>query len=288
MLLALLLFAVLAASFLDPTIQSRAVHIPSHALIVDYLGSWAAKYKDSMLRWPHRQELSLPPNPTSQPLSASIQAIVDDLLDKRLAVEKVLQSNFAARSRGASVACTFTSGCSSPILPWDWVWLPAHAPQFALMEEDGPGEFWRIDSRNGQLGIFLSKEVAPLYITLQHIRVGSPTGPTDAPRNVLVWGAVDGDSNLQAFQSALGGKEGVRELYGRTAPGFAPSEYQFAVLASFEYDISGPVFQTFPIAEGIQLANLNFRIVVVEVIDNWGSSTTRLDRVLIHGNRAFY
>lgn len=155
-------------------------------------------------------------------------------------------------------------------------------PALALTDDNRIGNCWRIPAKHGQLGIMLPDFIRPTFVTVDHIPVELAADPGEAPSHIVLWGVVDGDRNERLLEDhRLLLQEDERHVppyTGRTAA-------NFVILANFTYDTvkgSSPV-QTFPIRSIFREVALDFGLVIVEIVDNWGSASTCMYRVRVHG-----
>ena len=100
------------------------------------------------------------------------------------------------------------------------------------------------------------------------------------------WGSVDGSQNGAQFKEFL-------SLYPKTyqSPTTGPpitNGYQFVHLTDFEYDVNVTSHvQTFQVYPHVPPLDMDFRVFVVKVLDNWGGSSTCLYQLCIHGQPSF-
>ena len=185
------------------------------------------------------------------------------------------QHDFALEAEGGSVFCPLTSFCHSR--------LPdkTSTVHFALTNDSRAESCWRLPSRSGQLAIVLHSPIHPTAVTIDHIAIDIATDIGQAPRKMVLWGIVDGPHNRQAISRS--------KRVTRSTPGGPPlaAHYLFQQLVVFEYSItrSSPV-QTFPISSDYANAKIDFGIVVLEIVSNWGADHTCLYRVRVHGDVA--
>jgi SUN domain-containing protein 1/2 len=138
--------------------------------------------------------------------------------------------------------------------------------------------------------------VAPVYveeITIDHIAKEVAFDMRSAPRTMEVWGMVEGKDNIErvkewktarAARKELGLEDEVAEI---EYPSTLPKTPEYIRLARFTYDIHAPNnVQTFPVDPEIRDLGVDFGIVVLRVLDNWGRDDfTCLYRFRVHGQR---
>ncbi|KAI9069635.1 hypothetical protein FKP32DRAFT_1559301 [Trametes sanguinea] len=157
------------------------------------------------------------------------------------------------------------------------------APEGALQSLDfRRPSCWSFPGNHGQLGIRLSRKVIPTYIALDMAYPNPTEGKSHAPRHVIFWGVVDGDSNHAKYEKVLYENKDAVARYG-TGPAQTLG-YTFIVLADFEYDGTSPFpLQAYRVAGPVVDAEMVFGVVVVEVRSNWGGERTAICGVRVHG-----
>jgi len=152
--------------------------------------------------------------------------------------------------------------------------------------------------------VALSSPVYITDITIDHIAMEVAFDLRTAPRDMEVWGIVEGKENLEkviAFRaerasqraearrlaeesgSPLSEEEPDEDAY----PPTLPSDEPFIRIASFTYDVNAPSnIQTFPVRTEIQELGVDFGIVALVINNNWGrKDRTCLYRFRVHGER---
>lgn len=105
-------------------------------------------------------------------------------------------------------------------------------------------------------------------------------GLLDVPRNVTLWGSIEGKNNNLAYQRLVDSQI-VRAEDTSSHKGTGT----FLRLASFEFDIDAPEdTQIFPVFDHIQKGALDFAVVAVEVGRSWGGGEVCLYRVRVYGD----
>ncbi|OSC96424.1 Sad1/UNC-like protein [Trametes coccinea BRFM310] len=162
--------------------------------------------------------------------------------------------------------------------------VTSRPPEFALQDDMRVGNCWKTDTRNAQLAVVLPQLVYPTHITVDHIPTEIAANVGEAPKNMLVWGVIDGKLNRARYLNLLSSDEPIPSADGRFAPPHAGG-YSYVLLSTFQYDLAAPSHvQTFPVDPRIVKSRMYFGIVVFEIVDNWGSPTTCLYRVRVHGD----
>ncbi|KAJ8457004.1 hypothetical protein ONZ51_g11789 [Trametes cubensis] len=193
----------------------------------------------------------------------------------------VLSPDYALRANGGRIVPSLTSPRSRSA-PSTTIF----DPEIVIDEEISVGRCWAI-AVGGQLGLSTSVLIHPRNVTIDHIPRHIALDIGRAPRHMILWGVVDGHSNLQRFRTLLKNDPEAGALLelgtdGRTSPPLSGS-HAFIALTTFEYDVSiDSPSQAFPVSKYISMSNMDFGIFVLEVIDNWGATDTCLYRKTQH------
>ena len=237
-----------------------------------------------------------------QDVSALITQLVDSAVS-RINKDGIAKPDFALYSAGARVIPSLTSpafevnpqGFGSQIvgLFTGKGYFGGRPPITALHHEAHSGHCWPFAGEQGQLGVML---VAPAYveeITIDHVAKEVAFDMRSAPRKMEVWGMVEGKDNVERVKEWKAGRAARRELgeQGQVDeigyPTTLPKEPEYIRLANFTYDIHAPNnVQTFPVDPEVRDLRVDFGIVVLRVLDNWGRGEfTCLYRFRVHGQR---
>ncbi|KAI0364520.1 hypothetical protein BV20DRAFT_1039373 [Pilatotrama ljubarskyi] len=221
---------------------------------------------------------------SSPPIPITLQAYVDRVISAKLR-DPVGRRDFALHADGGRVMEDLTfplpihTSKQPPV-------SPLQNPERALQDDIHIGNCWHIPSRTGQLGIILPVHVYPTHVTIDHIPIEIAADIGRAPRNMLLWGVVDGELNRARYLNFTSFEQLVPSAMGRRAPPVMGNN-TYILLSSLEYDIyASSHIQTFQIDPRLIYSRMYFGIVVLEIVDNWGSTTTCLYRVRIHGDVA--
>ncbi|KAK7680748.1 hypothetical protein QCA50_016056 [Cerrena zonata] len=151
-----------------------------------------------------------------------------------------------------------------------------------------PDRRWCLMGSRGQLGIILAYPGRITNVSIAH--PPSFSGLPNAPRDIIVWGVVDGETNegiyvnsgdvLQDLRSRLPVKTPFPRYNGRAV--------SYVPLAAFSYNIRNiDLFQMFDVFPEVHQVRMDFGIIVVQIVSNWGElSFTALHHVGIYGERA--
>ena len=148
------------------------------------------------------------------------------------------------------------------------------------ISRDPPGTCWSFRGNSGTFGVVLNApNVLPSHVVIQHQRFNSTMLLSRAPREVIVWGLVDGAKNVEAYKRS---RNALVSASLRRAP--FPREGVFLPLAEFEFDITGPPMrQVFPLFDEAKSWGIDFGVIVFQVRSNWGADVTSLCTVHVHG-----
>lgn len=175
-------------------------------------------------------------------------------------------------------------------------------PVTALHHETHSGHCWPFAGSEGRLGVALSAPVYISDITIDHVAKEVASDMRSAPREMDVWGMVEGKDNIakvKAWQAEKAAKRAEAkadaELKGIAFvdepeikyPSRLPRSPQYIRIASFKYDIySHNNIQTFSADEEVRNLGVDFGIVMLDIRNNWGRDEyTCLYRVRVHGEK---
>ncbi|KAI0083224.1 hypothetical protein BDY19DRAFT_900599 [Irpex rosettiformis] len=202
-----------------------------------------------------------------------LEEIVNRRVQEILQAAAITRRDFALKTNGGVIACSFTTNC--PFWPFS-LWTPTLS--LAITESDRTGDCWLVHAQHAQIGVVLSQPVYPTHVTIDHA-LNQVADVNEAPRSMILWGLVDGESNWARFKSLdiIATGDGIS-----TSP-LSRQTQKFVPLASFVYDVSRSPSQTFAVFDHIRLSRMDFTTVVLEIRNNWGSEKTCLYRMRIHG-----
>lgn len=176
-------------------------------------------------------------------------------------------------------------------------------PVTALHHETHSGYCWPFAGSQGYLGVALSAPVHITDVTIDHVSKEIAANLESAPKEMELWGLVEGQDNMEKVarwkeerarrreelktQAEAQGEVWMDDEETEEYPSMLPKDPQYLRIASFSYDIHGSSdVQTFPILQEVQELGIDFGIVVLYVKSNWGHSEfTCLYRLRIHGNQ---
>jgi len=137
----------------------------------------------------------------------------------------------------------------------------------------------------------------PAYVeefSIEHLAKEVAFDMRSAPRQMEVWGLVEGKDNEEKVKAWRAERAARREEEGADAdvydegiyPETLPKKPEYLRLANFAYDIHAPRnIQTFAVDPEIRKLGVDFGVVVLRVLNNWGQEFTCLYRFRVHGQR---
>jgi len=173
------------------------------------------------------------------------------------------------------------------------------SPVTALHQDLHTGNCWPMTGSYGQLGVMLALPAVISDVTIDHVAKEVAFDLATAPRDMEVWGQVEGENNtakVAAWQAEQAKRRQEAEEAGEPIsevdvedvyPSTLPKDVPFIRLASFTYDIHAPSnVQTFPVRQEVKDLELDFGIVALVIKNNWGKDAyTCLYRFRVHGQR---
>ncbi|KAI9431175.1 hypothetical protein H4582DRAFT_1789667, partial [Lactarius indigo] len=144
------------------------------------------------------------------------------------------------------------------------------------------GLCWSFRGNSGTVGVALSApNVLPSHIVIQHQPSNSTALLSRAPRQVMVWGLVDGAKNMEAYKQS---RDAFASTIVRRPPFPTSREGLFLPLAEIEFDITTQsLHQSFPLYDEAKSWGIDFGIIVFQVRSNWGADVTSLCSVHVYG-----
>lgn len=157
-------------------------------------------------------------------------------------------------------------------------------PIVILEDNVAVGECWEFEGGYGYVGIQLPERVLISHVSLNYVDPAliSIQSMARAPSTITLWGVVKSDDvnkdipadvETRSFLDFSGWDEWSVDVPDRFIP-----------LAHLNYNISSSsLLQHFPISVDDRLRNMTFHAILLEITSNWGSNTTCLYFVGIHG-----
>ncbi len=144
------------------------------------------------------------------------------------------------------------------------------------------GACWLFRGTTGTFGVVLdTANVMPSHIVLHHRLFNSTTSLSRAPRQVTVWGMVDGGQNMKRYSSS---PHPFTATIARVPPFSISKRGIFLPLANIDFDITAPSLrQSFPLYDEVQSWGIDFGVIVFDIRSNWGGDVTSLCSVHVYG-----
>ena len=164
-------------------------------------------------------------------------------------------------------------------------------PVTALHHDVQNGFCWPFPGSQGHLGVKLAAPVKVESVSVDHVPKEIAFDVRSAPREMEVWGLVEGSENERKLKEWREMKEAIRSSSEAEEeeeyPSILPRQPAYIRLADFTYDVDGPSHvQNFPVSDKIKEMGLDFGVVVLMVKSNWGRREfTCLYRFRVHGSR---
>ncbi|CAA7266875.1 unnamed protein product [Cyclocybe aegerita] len=237
-----------------------------------------------------------------QDVTALISHLVDNAVT-RVGKDGIAKADYAMHSGGARVVPSLTSptleikpnGFTAQVMSLFTGSGSAigRMPVVALHPDSHNGLCWPFAGQQGQLGVALAAPVFVEEVTVDHLSKDVAYDMRSAPREMEVWGMVEGKDNigrLKAWKDERATRKEmgqVDEYESVVYPKTLPNHPEYIRLANFTYDIHAPQYvQTFPVDPEIKALGIDFGIVALRVLNNWGRDEyTCLYRFRVHGQR---
>jgi hypothetical protein len=129
---------------------------------------------------------------------------------------------------------------------------------------------------------FLLASFMPSHVVIDHWPSNSTISLSRAPRQLMVWGLVDGEANMKAFSQS----QYVLSSTLTNMPPFPISkEGVFLLLAEINFDVTAQSLrQVFPLSNSALSWGIDFGVIVFDIRSNWGADTTSLCTVHVYGH----
>jgi len=257
---------------------------------------------------------------TNKPLSAvtikstdgqDVTALIHQMIDSitsNWSKDVLARPDFALHSAGAQIIPSLTSATYS-ISPEGVVgkaigfvtgsgYASGLSPINALYPHNYAGRCWPFEGSEGQLGVKLARRTYISDITIDHVAKEVAFDLRSTPRQMEVWGLVEGQDNLAKVAGWLTDRQRRRSDAVESGialdpkdeewevPKHLPKDAQYIRVAKFLYDVhSTRNIQTFPVDSEVRALGVDFGVVVLVVKNNWGRPEyTCLYRFRVHGD----
>jgi hypothetical protein len=163
-------------------------------------------------------------------------------------------------------------------------------PSMALTDKIGEDYCWNFPGSSGHLGIALKERISVHQASIDHIprELASDVGIQQAPRKVILWGKVDGEHNeamAQMYRQHLQFQN--PDPVPLRPKGLRDTKNSYVPLVYMEYKLVGSShshIQTGSVSHYLKSLGMDFDVVILEVLSNWGAPSTCLHRVRVHGS----
>ena len=144
------------------------------------------------------------------------------------------------------------------------------------------GGCWSFRGNSGTFGIaFDTPNIIPSQVAIRHWPFNSTTSLSRAPRQITVWGLVDGEANLKTFSRSRRSFTSAIERVPRSLS----KEGVFLLLAKIDFDITArSLRQVFPLYSEALSLGIDFGVIVFDIHSNWGADVTSLCSVHVYGH----
>lgn len=141
---------------------------------------------------------------------------------------------------------------------------------------------WSFRGKSGTFGIALdTPNVIPTHVGIHHW-LNSTTQFSRAPRDITVWGLVDGEANLKTFsqshQLTSASTRMPRSLISKAGPFLPLGEIYFNISAGSQRG------QVFPLYSEALSLGMDFGVIVFDIRSNWGEDITSLCSIHVYGH----
>ncbi|KXN84739.1 Spindle pole body-associated protein sad1 [Leucoagaricus sp. SymC.cos] len=240
--------------------------------------------------------------PGGQDLKSIIKDVVDDAV-LLFSKDTIGKADYAMHANGARVIPSLTSA-SFELQPHSmrsqiagfftgYGSAVGRPPVTALHHESHGGYCWPFVGSPGQLGVSLAAPIIIDEVTIDHVAKEVAINIASAPKLCEVWAMIEGEENEKKYLEIIEVREKAR-VKSADAEGLAEAEEHpvtlphnppYLRIANFTYDAeSAKNVQTFSIDEDVKEKQMDFGIVVLRVLDNWGMEKyTCLYRFRVHG-----
>ncbi|KAL4072775.1 hypothetical protein V8B97DRAFT_1870072 [Scleroderma yunnanense] len=247
-------------------------------------------------------------------VTSLISHLVDSAVARVSTQDVISRADFALHSAGARPIPHLTS-YTLEMRPTTFRgrvlgWMTGHgrevgrSPITALHQDIHSGLCWPMSGDFGQLGVALASPAFISDFTVDHVAKEVAFDVRTAPRDMEVWGLVEGKENLEkvtSWRAERAAQRAEKQQHAEESgipfeadepaediyPPMLPQDEPFIRLASFTYDVTSPSnIQTFPIRQEVRELGVDFGIVVLVIKNNWGKKEyTCLYRFRVHGEQ---
>ena len=199
------------------------------------------------------------------------------------------RKNLALSSHGAVVLPSLTF-IGQGTLQTFWAALWRHFVDVDRIIDGNIEECWSFPATTAQIGIRLSDYVVIDYLTITHAT--NTSNRASAPRELIVWGMIGGNENLAELQKAHKTYNALLSRVTQLHTGIQPStigrgHHLWVPLAAISYAPSAKP-QQFPVFKEVSKLNIEFGILIIQVVNNWGDFFTTMCEIEVFGTPLGY
>jgi len=225
-----------------------------------------------------------------------VTSLIGSLVDSAVlkwSKDDIAKPDFASYFAGARVIPQLTTQTYriKPKSYWgSWGLLGSSAgegrpPVTALHPDIHVGNCWPFKGSEGQLGVMLARSIVITEFTIDHAAKEVAFDVRSAPKNMEVWGLVDGEDNIKKVAEYHRRREqryhdlvNAAIRAGRSPPApedpypsTLPPDAHYLRLAQFTYNVNAPShIQTFSVPQEIVDLGVDIGVVVLKIKSNWG------------------
>jgi hypothetical protein len=216
-----------------------------------------------------------------------------------------VQRDFALHAGGASVVPYLTSPThnlpsatwKSQLIRWitgyDFSDILVNLPTTTLEDDISVGHCWEFSGSVGHIGVHLTNPIHISDVTIHHVlsQLVSAVELQKAPRDMRLWGLLSDNQlenqlvslPLQSPQLCSNSCFNSFPLISSSSDSRHGGNGTFLLLSEFTNTIPQRNVQMFPVLEGAYASSIAFEVVVLQILNNWGSNSTCVYHVGIHG-----
>ncbi|KAJ3899553.1 hypothetical protein F5879DRAFT_810736 [Lentinula edodes] len=199
--------------------------------------------------------------------------------------------DYALALRGGAVVVELTSETMgiAPLSGWErWLSYVSiypdsdRAPPLAVLEQDiHVGYCWAFSGRHGHIALALLQAIIVTDFTIFYPSSAELTSNElqQVPKAIQLWALVADEFLSDSLQSTVVHWSNFSKKNRKPSP--LRDDQSFELLANISYSLDQGIKQTFSV--DMQAVATATTIVVVQVLDNWGSDVTCLYRIAVHG-----
>ncbi|KAI0291446.1 hypothetical protein BC826DRAFT_1022993 [Russula brevipes] len=148
---------------------------------------------------------------------------------------------------------------------------------------DSAGTCWSFHGNAGTFGVVLdAPNLMPSHVVIRHWPSNLTASLSCAPRQITVWGLVDGEANRRIYFQT---RHAFTSTLTRVPPFPMSKAGIFLPLAKIEFDITAQSLrQGFPVNTEVASWGIDFGVIVFHIHSNWGAELTSLCSVHIYGH----